>query len=55
MLVNEWPSGTVVNDRVIANTTLLRLGQIVRAGAQPDELRLIACVDTDEKEKHNLI
>lgn len=55
VLVNEWPSGTVVNDRVIVKTTLLRLGQTIRAGEQPDELRLIACVDTDEKEKRNLI
>lgn len=55
MLVNEWPSGTVVNDRVIVKTTLLRLGETIRAGAQPDELRLIAFVDTDEKEKRNLI
>ena len=45
ILVNEWPAGTLVNDRVILQTSALELGQTIRVGTQSHELKLIACVD----------
>jgi len=45
ILVNEWPSGTLVNDRVIVQTSALELGQTIRVGTRSHELKMIACVD----------
>lgn len=53
VLINEWPAGTTVDDRVILESVVLKPGQTFRAGAHPDELKLIACMGDDEKEKHN--
>lgn len=45
LLTNEWPAGTAVDDRVILTTSVLALGQRIRAGMLSEELKLIACVD----------
>jgi hypothetical protein len=45
ILVNEWPAGTLVNDRVILQASALELGQTIRVGTRSYELKLIACVD----------
>jgi hypothetical protein len=55
VLVNEWSAGTLVNDRVILEASVLMSGQTVRVGAQTDELKMIVCVDADEKENRNRI
>ena len=55
VLVNEWPAGTLVNGRVIAESSALLPGQTIRVGTHTDELKLIVCTDTDEKENRNRI
>jgi len=55
VLVNECSAGTFVDDRQIVTTSILRLGQKIRVGTQSDELKLIACVGADEKERRNRI
>jgi hypothetical protein len=55
VLINEWPAGTLVNGRVIAESSALMPGQTIRVGTQADELKLIVCTDTDEKENRNRI
>jgi hypothetical protein len=55
VLVNEWPAGSLVNGRVIAESSTLLPGQTVRVGTHTDELTLIVCTDTDEKENRNRI
>jgi hypothetical protein len=40
--------GTFVNEKPVDEQTILSLGQIIRVGTPGEELKLIACVDTDE-------
>ena len=55
VLVNECPTGTLVNDQKILKTSVLRLGQTIKVGTQSDEFKLIACASADEKERRNRI
>ncbi len=55
VLVNECSAGTLVNEQKVLKTCVLSLGQKIRVGTQSDELKLIACVGTDEKERRNRI
>ena len=40
--------GTFVNEKPVDDKTILSLGQIIRVGTPGEELKLIACVNTDE-------
>jgi hypothetical protein len=40
--------GTFVNEKPVDKQTVLLLGQIIRVGTPGEELKLIACVNTDE-------
>jgi hypothetical protein len=40
--------GTFVNEKPVEDKTVLSLGQIIRVGTPGEELKLIACVNTDE-------
>jgi FHA domain len=40
--------GTFVNEKPVEDKSILSLGQVIRVGTPGEELKLIACVDTDE-------
>ncbi|MEJ2099017.1 MAG: FHA domain-containing protein [Desulfobacterales bacterium] len=40
--------GTFVNEKPVKDKTILSLGQVIRVGTPGEELKLIACVNTDE-------
>jgi len=55
ILVNHAAEGTVVDGQTVSASSTLSLGQTIQVGTQSDELKLIACVGADAKEKRNRI
>jgi len=49
IVLNDYSThGTFVDEKPVNKKTILSLGQIIRVGTPGEELKLIACVNTDE-------